>query len=185
MEKYFPTWWNWYDVPSRCFLLRSAQKFYQLLNVFLQKALLLTRVSHLHDKGNYLHHCMISLYLRLKIQHFTLTDIVTDYEDALFHELSKCQSCGLYVPSWPSIIQNWNPEEWVIRFVSLKSWIQKLGRTIIVPTTTSVKYNCWYVSLPRPILSQLDEEKLAKLFQYYERYWLGKIGTLRISVFQS
>ena len=42
-----------------------------------------------------------------------------------------------------------------------------------------------YLKHEKPVLSQLDDEKLAKLFRYYERYWLGHIGTSRISVFQS
>ena len=123
---------------------------------------------------------------------FTPTEIMTDYEDALFHALSvnypnvRAEGCMLHHDQAlykTGILKNGLSDLYLTNR-EFRNWAELLLSLPLLPSNKIVDIY-QYLKHKKPILSQIDDEKLAKLFQYYEKHWLGDIGTSRISVFQS
>ena len=168
------------------------RQFYQLLNIFLQyKTYSLPAIHILMTKKTGTLYDKVMMKVR-EILPFTATGIITDYETALFNSLSQ---------SYPNVRMSgckFHHDQAVYKTGILKNGLSNLYTSnqefrkwaellLSLPLLPSNKIVDMYHHLKheKPILSQLDNEKLEKLLLYYEKYWLKQIGASRLSVYQN
>ena len=122
---------------------------------------------------------------------FTVSDIITDFEEALFQSFSSGfpeadgSGCLFYfkkVTYQTGILKNglanlYSGDE------QFKSWVQLLMNLPLLPSE-KISETFHLVKDLKPELLATDIEKVDNFLRYYEKYWLRQVGSSRLSVFQ-
>ena len=165
--------------------------FYQLLNIFLHyrsytlpafHILMSCKSRALYDK----------IVVKIKtILSFTVSDIITDFEEALFQSFSsgfpEADGSGCLFHFKKATYQTGILKNGLANLYSgdeqFKSWVQLLMNLPLLPSE-KISETFHLVKDLKPELLATDIEKVDKFLRYYERYWLRQVGSSRLSVFQ-
>ena len=123
---------------------------------------------------------------------FTVSGIVTDFEEALFQSFSNgfpgavASGCLFHYKKATyktGILRNGLANLYYSN-QEFKSWFQQLMNLPLLPSDKIIEtYYLLKDSVPELLHS--DKKKITVFFTYYERYWLRKIGPMRLSVFRN
>ena len=193
-----PSWSTTLQVNSESLLQADAtfyvvpNQFYQLLNIFLQyKSYTLPAVHILMSRKTSVLYSKIVEKFK-EIFQFTVSGIVTDFEEALFQSFSNgfpgavASGCLFHYKKATyktGILRNGLANLYYSN-QEFKSWFQQLMNLPLLPSDKIIEtYYLLKDSVPELLHS--DKKKITVFFTYYERYWLRKIGPMRLSVFRN
>ena len=121
-----------------------------------------------------------------------MSGIVTDFEEALFQSFSNgfpgavASGCLFHYKKATyktGILRNGLANLYYSN-QEFKSWFQQLMNLPLLPSDKIIEtYYLLKDSVPELLHS--DKKKITVFFTYYERYWLRKIGPMRLSVFRN
>ena len=122
-----------------------------------------------------------------KILPFTATCIISDYETALLHSKAhsytnvRANGCEFHLDQavyTTGILKN-RLSNMYISNQEFRKWAEIFMFLPFLPSNKIVNmYH--HLKHEKPILSQLDNEKLEQLLLYHEKYWLKHIGASRL-----